>query len=47
MQLICDNYATHKSPVVAKWLAAHPRFHMRFAPTCSSWLNLAERCSRY
>jgi transposase len=39
VHLICDNYSTHKAPVVAKWLAAHPRFHMHFTPTYSSWLN--------
>jgi transposase len=43
VHLICDNYTTHKSPVVAKWLAAHPRFHMHFTPTYSSWLNQVER----
>lgn len=39
VHLICDNYATHKSPVIATWLAAHPRFHMHFTPTYSSWLE--------
>jgi transposase len=43
VHLICDNYATHKSPPIAKWLAAHPRFHMHFTPTYSSWLNQVER----
>jgi transposase len=43
VHLICDNYSTHKAPVVAKWLAAHPRFHMHFTPTYSSWLNEVER----
>ena len=43
VHLICDNYTTHKSPVVAKWLAAHPRFHIHFTPTYSSWLNQVER----
>ena len=43
VHLICDNYTTHKSPVVAKWLAAHPRFQMHFTPTYSSWLNQVER----
>jgi hypothetical protein len=38
-----DNYTTHKSPVITKWLAAHPRFHMHFTPTYSSWLNQVER----
>ncbi len=43
VHLICDNYGTHKSPAVRKWLEAHPRFHMRFTPTYSSWLNQVER----
>jgi transposase len=43
VHLICDNYATHKSPTIANWLARHPRFHMHFTPTYSSWLNQVER----
>jgi transposase len=43
VHLICDNYGTHKSPAVRKWLEAHPRFHMHFTPTYSSWLNQIER----
>ena len=43
VHLICDNYATHKTPVIAKWLATHPRFHMHHTPTYSSWLNQVER----
>ena len=43
VHLICDNYGTHKHPAVAKWLAAHPRFHMHFTPTYSSWINQVER----
>jgi transposase len=43
VHLICDNYATHKAPAVAKWLDAHPRFHMHHTPTYSSWLNQVER----
>jgi transposase len=43
VHLICDNYATHKAPAVATWLGAHPRFHMHFTPTYSSWLNQVER----
>lgn len=41
--LICDNYSTHKAPQIVKWLATHPRFHMHFTPTYSSWLNQVER----
>jgi transposase len=40
---VADNYATHKHPKVLRWLARHPRFHMHFTPTSSSWLNLVER----
>lgn len=43
LHLIADNYATHKHPKVKRWLAKHPRFHMHFTPTSSSWLNLVER----
>ncbi len=38
-----DNYVTHKTPAIKKWLLAHPRFHLHFTPTSSSWLNLVER----
>src|SRR6266567_4205224 len=43
VQLICDNSATHKSDTIQRWLATHPRFHLHFVPTSSSWLNLVER----
>jgi transposase len=43
LHLICDNYGTHKHPAVARWRAAHPRFHLHFTPTSASWLNLVER----
>ena len=43
LHLIADNYATHKHPKVKRWLARHPRFHMHFTPTSSSWLNMVER----
>jgi transposase len=46
LHLIVDNYATHKHPKVASWLKRHPRFHMHFTPTSSSWLNLIERWFR-
>lgn len=45
VHLICDNYSTHKSQTITKWLNAHPRFHMHFTPTYSSWLNQVERWS--
>ena len=43
VHLILDNYATHKTPAVRRWLLAHPRFILHFTPTGSSWLNLVER----
>jgi transposase len=43
VHLILDNYATHKSPTLHRWLLKHPRFHLHFIPTHSSWLNLVER----
>ena len=43
LHLIVDNYATHKHRKVQRWLKRHPRFHMHFTPTSSSWLNLVER----
>ena len=46
LHLVADNYATHKHPKVRRWLARHPRFHMHFTPTSSSWLNLVERWFR-
>jgi len=46
VHLILDNYATHKHPNVQAWLGKHPRFHLHFTPTSSSWLNLVERWFR-
>ena len=43
LHLIIDNYATHKHPKVRAWLADHPRYHLHFTPTYSSWLNQVER----
>ncbi|MFJ4681545.1 IS630 family transposase [Kitasatospora sp. NPDC088783] len=43
VHLILDNYITHKVPAIKTWLVAHPRFHLHFTPTGSSWLNLVER----
>ena len=47
VHLICDNYSTHKHPIIARWLAAHPRFQMHFTPTYSSWINQVERLFAY
>lgn len=46
LHLIADNYSTHKHAKVKAWLKRHPRFHMHFIPTSSSWLNLVERWFR-
>jgi len=46
LHLIVDNYSTHKHPRVKRWLKRHPRFHVHFIPTSSSWLNLIERWFR-
>ena len=43
VHLILDNYSTHKTPAIKRWLAAHPRFHLHFTPTGASWINLVER----
>src|ERR1700756_3324927 len=43
IHIIADNYATHKHPRVNTWLQRHPRFHMHYTPTSSSWMNLVER----
>jgi transposase len=46
LHLIIDNYSTHKHPRVAYWMKRHPRFHLHFIPTSSSWLNMVERWFR-
>ena len=46
LHLIVDNYGTHKHPRVKSWLRRHPRVHLHFTPTSSSWLNLVERWFR-
>ncbi len=43
LHLVCDNYATHKTPAIKTWLLRHPRFQLHFTPTSASWLNLVER----
>ena len=46
LHLIVDNYSTHKHPRVKSWLKRHPRFHLHFTPTSSSWVNMVERWFR-
>ena len=43
VQVICDNYGTHKTPAIKAWLGRHPRFHLHFTPTGSSRINQVER----
>ena len=43
VHVVCDNYGTHKTPAIKSWLARHPRFHVHFTPTGSSWINQVER----
>ena len=43
VHVIVDNSSTHKTPEIHRWLVRHPRFHLHFTPTYSSWLNLVER----
>ena len=43
LHLILDNYGTHKTPLIRRWLVRHPRFHLHFTPTSPSWINLVER----
>lgn len=42
VHLILDNYGTHKTPSIKRWLLRHPRFHLHFTPIGASWLNLVE-----
>jgi transposase len=43
LHLILDNYGTHKTPLIQRWLAKRPRYHLHFTPTGASWMNLVER----
>jgi transposase len=43
VHLVMDNYATHKTPLIRKWLARRPRWHVHLTPTSSSWINQVER----
>lgn len=43
VHLVLDNYGTHKTPLIKRWLLRHPRFHVHFTPTYSSWINQVER----
>jgi len=43
VHLILDNYGTHKTALIRRWLAKRPRYHLQFTPTGASWINLVER----
>ena len=43
LHLVLDNLSTHKTPAIKRWLLKHPRFHLHFTPTSTSWINLVER----
>jgi len=43
VHLVLDNYSTHKTPLIHRWLLRHPRFHLHFTPTYASWINQVER----
>jgi transposase len=43
IHLVLDNYGTHKTPAVKRWLLRHPEYHVHFTPTSGSWLNQVER----
>jgi transposase len=43
VHLVMDNYATHKTPAIRRWLTRHPRWHVHFTPTSASWINQVER----
>jgi len=47
VHIVCDNLSTHKTPAIRAWLARHPRFHVHFTPTGSSWINQVERWFSY
>lgn len=43
IHIVLDNYGTHKTALIQRWLAKRPRYHLHFTPTSASWLNLVER----
>jgi len=43
VELVVDNQSVHAAPEIQRWLKKHPRFHLHFTPTYSSWLNMVER----
>jgi len=43
VHLVLDNYGTHKTALIRRWLLKRPRFHLHFTPTSASWINIVER----
>jgi len=43
VHIVLDNDATHKTPLIHRWLLRHPRYHLHFTPTHASWINQVER----
>jgi transposase len=43
IHMVLDNYGTHKTPMIHRWLVKRPRFHLHFTPTGTSWINQVER----
>ncbi|HKA12305.1 MAG TPA: transposase, partial [Candidatus Dormibacteraeota bacterium] len=43
VHIVLDNYGTHKTELIRRWLLRHPRFQVHYTPTYSSWLNQVER----
>lgn len=42
IHVIADNLSAHKTKAVKAFLVAHPKVHLHFTPTYSSWLNQVE-----
>ncbi len=42
IHVIADNLSAHKTGQVKEFLEAHPKVHLHFTPTYSSWLNQVE-----
>jgi transposase len=43
IHMVLDNYGTHKTPMIHRWLVKRPRFHLHFTPAGTSWINQVER----
>jgi transposase len=46
IHLVMDDSSTHKTPTIRRWLLRHPRWHIHFTPTSSSWINQVEAKKR-